>query len=71
MVGLSQRAKLLLSLEARVGLKARKWRPHLGHTQCGIVGAREKALFTMESLFPMEVNLRFSCCKDAGEQICF
>lgn len=71
MVGLSQRAKLLLSLEARVGLKARKWRPHLGHTQCGIVGAGEKALFTMESLFPMEVNLRFSCCKDAGEQICF
>ena len=29
-----------------------------------IVGGGEKALFTMESLFPMEVNLRFSCYKD-------
>ena len=52
----------------QVGLKARKW-----HTlvtlnvfpQRRIVGGGEKALFTMESLFPMEVNLRFSCYKDA------
>ena len=33
--------------------------------QSRIVGGGEKALFTMESLFPMEVNLRFSCYKDA------
>ena len=38
--------------------------------QSRIVGGGEKALFTMESLFPMEVNLRFSCCKYVCTNFC-